>query len=53
MIIYIINILLMIIILLFWEFFTAALADGFSLGFEWQQISSSLQNSSQYSGWSQ
>ena len=34
---------------LFWEFFTPALADGFSLESEWQQVSSSLQNSSQYS----
>ena len=30
-----------------------ALADGFSLEFEWQQVSSSLQDSSQYSGRSQ
>ena len=35
------------------EFFTSALADGFSLEFEWQQVSSSLQDSSQYSGRSQ
>ena len=35
---------------LFWEFFTPASADGFSLEFEWQQVSSSLQDSSQYSG---
>ena len=33
---------------LFWEFYTPA--DGFSLEFEWQQVSSSLQDSSQYSG---
>ena len=32
------------------EFFTSALADGFSLEFEWKQVSSSLQDSSQYSG---
>ena len=32
------------------EFFTSILADGFSLEFEWQQVSSSLQDSSQYSG---
>ena len=32
-----------------WEFFTWALADGLSLKFEWQQDSSSLQDSSQYS----
>ena len=35
------------------EFFTSALADGFSLEFEWQQVSSSLQDSSQDSGRSQ
>ena len=29
------------------EFFTSVLADGFSLEFEWQQVSSSLQNWSQ------
>ena len=34
-------------------FFTQAQAGGFSLGFEWQQVSSSLQDSSQYSGQSQ
>ena len=38
------------IILLFWEFFIPVLADGFPLEFEWQQVSSSLQDSSQYSG---
>ena len=32
------------------EFFKSVLADGFSLEFEWQQVSSSLQDSSQYSG---
>ena len=32
------------------EFFPSVLADGFSLEFEWQQVSSSLQDSSQYSG---
>ena len=32
------------------EFFTSALADGLPLEIEWQQISSSLQDSSQYSG---
>ena len=31
-------------------FFTSALADGFSLEFEWQQVSSSLQDSSGCSG---
>ena len=32
------------------EFFTQALTDGFSLEFELQQVPSSLQDSSQYSG---
>ena len=32
------------------EFFTSALAGGLSLEFEWQQVTSSLQDSSQYSG---
>ena len=32
-----------------WEFFPPALDDGLSLEFEWQQVSSSLQDSSQYS----
>ena len=32
------------------EFFTSVLADGFSLEFEWEHISSRLQDSSQYSG---
>ena len=35
------------------ELFTSALADGFSLESEWQQVSSSLQDSSKYSGRSQ
>ena len=35
------------------EFFTSALADGLSLEFEWQQVSSSFQDSSQYFGHSQ
>ena len=35
------------------EFFTSALADGLSPEFDWQQISSSLQGSSQYSERSQ
>ena len=42
-----------IIILLFWEFFTSALADGFPLESERQQVSTSLGDSSQYSGRSQ
>ena len=32
------------------EFFTSVLSDGFSLEFEWQQVSSSHQDLSQYSG---
>ena len=44
-------IIIFIITLLIWEFFyAAALADSFSLEFEWKQVSSSLQESSQYSG---
>ena len=35
------------------EFFTKAFDDGLSLEFEWQQVSPSLQDSSQYSGHSQ
>ena len=35
------------------ELFTSVLADGFSQESEWQQVSSSLQDSSQYSGRSQ
>ena len=42
-----------IIIIYSLEFFTSVLADGFSLEFERQQVSSSLQDSSQYSGRSQ
>ena len=46
---------MLLLLLLFtpWEFFTSALANGLSLEFKWQQISSSLQDSSQYSGHSQ
>ena len=44
------SIIIIIIILLLWEFFTPTLADGFSLDFEWQQVPSSLLDSSQYSG---
>ena len=32
------------------EFFTSVLTDGFTLEFEWQQVSSSLLDSSQDSG---
>ena len=35
-----------IIIIYLFEFFTSALADGFSLEFEWQQVSPSIQDSS-------
>ena len=35
------------------EFFTSVLADALSLEFEWQQVSSNLQDSSQYSDRSQ
>ena len=35
------------------EFFTSALTDGLTLEFEWQQVSSSLQDSSHGSGCSQ
>ena len=35
------------------EFFTSVLADGFSLGSEWERVSSSLQDSSKDSGRSQ
>ena len=36
-----------------WEFFTSVLADSLSLEFELQQVFSSFQDSSQYSGQSQ
>ena len=45
--------IIIIIIIHSLELFTSGLADGFSLESEWQQVSSSLQNSSQYSGRSQ
>ena len=41
---------IIIVTLLFWEFFTPALVESLFLEFEWQQVSSSLQDSSQYSG---
>ena len=47
------TIIIIIIIIYSLEFFMSALADGLSLQFEWQQVSSSLQDSSQYSGRSQ
>ena len=45
--------LLMILLFTLLEFLTSALADGLSLEFEWQQVYSSLPDSSQYSGRSQ
>ena len=43
--------LLLLLLLLFTllEFFTSSLAEGLLLESEWQQVSSSLQDSSQYS----
>ena len=51
----VILLLLLLLLLSFTplEFFILALADGLSLEFEWQQISWSLRDSSQYSGRSQ
>ena len=34
--------LILLLLLLFWEFFTPALANSFSLEFEWQQVSWTL-----------
>ena len=34
--------IIIIIIILFWEFFTPALTDGFSLESDWNQVTSSL-----------
>ena len=42
--------IIIIIIIYSLEFFTSATSDGISLEIEWQQVSSSLQDSSQYSG---
>ena len=39
--------------MIFFFFFTLAVADGFPLESEWQQVSSSLEDFSQYSGRSQ
>ena len=44
--------LFIITIVILSECFIPALADGLSLEFEWQQVSLSLQDSTQYSGWS-
>ena len=41
--------IIIIIIYSFWVF-PSALADGLSLESEWQQVSSGLQDSSEYSG---
>ena len=38
------------IIITSWEFFPSVLANGLPLDFEWHQVFSSLQDSSQYSG---
>ena len=47
------SLLLLLLLFTAWEFFTSALADGLSLEFEWQQVSSSLLDYSLYSGQSQ
>ena len=46
----IIIIIVIIIIILLWELIKTALADDLPLKFEWQQVSSSIQDTSQYSG---
>ena len=53
--VYLLQIIIIIIVIIIYslEFFTTALPDGLSQKFEWQQVSSSLQDSSQYSGCSQ
>ena len=45
-----VYVLLLLLLFTPQEFFISVLADGFSQEFEWQQVSSSLQDSSQYSG---
>ena len=47
------GIIIVVIIINSLEFFTSALADGLSLEFEWQEVSSTLLDSSHYSGRSQ
>ena len=42
--------LFIIIIIIHWEFFPSDLADGLPLESKWQQISSGLQDFSQYFG---
>ena len=44
------TIIIIIIIIIPCEFFTLMLADGFSQGDEWQQVSCCLHDSSEYSG---
>ena len=43
----------LLLLLTHWEFFTPVSSDGLSLEPEWQQVTSSLQDSSQYPGRSQ
>ena len=45
--------LLLLLLFTHWKFFSSVLADGFSVDFEWQQVSFSQQDSFQYSGRSQ
>ena len=49
-IVIIIIIIIVVVVIYSLRFFTLVLADVFSLEFEWQQVLSSLQESSQYSG---
>ena len=46
-------IIIIIIIIYSLKFFPSVLAGGLLLEFQWQQVSSTLQDSSQYSGSSQ
>ena len=48
--VFVIIIIVIIIIIYTLEFFTSVLSDGLSLEFGWLPVSSSLQDSSQYSG---
>ena len=50
---FLLSVFVTITILLFWEFFTSTLADGFPLESEWQQFPSTLMDTTQYSGRSQ
>ena len=49
----VVVVIIIVIIIYSLEFFPSANSDGFSLESEWQQVSSSLQYSSRYSGRSQ